>query len=333
MQYLVHILNFSLILFQQPIRGILPLPEQKQILVVRQCVAISFEEWVIELYDFPTEHSIMTPTHYIIVKEAIPYSLLKVHISDPQTSYESDKFPKRMDEPLPPISNYFESGQPYGLMHFSIWPMYQTMADGTRKYIPRYVVDPTPPPGGPTAEWEIRKAEAKQHYHLQTCHVVDPQVAHALPGSYRAVYYTTLHTDRRASPSMIRLRRYLSPEIQKVTYPVRPDDNSLAFMRKERPLHPSGLYGTIDIPLEDSSAFAKGINAIAWDETLGRICIAVEGELGVRILDMGRTVEPDQRFAGWKQQIYREIAEQDCWHSKDCIHSGSIPGWYEHWLS
>ncbi|KXN90104.1 hypothetical protein AN958_05109 [Leucoagaricus sp. SymC.cos] len=295
----------------QPIRAVLPLPKQKQILVVRQCIAVDHEEWVVELYNFPTQHATMAPTHYVIVKSTIPKSLLKVHISDPQVPYHSEKFPKLLDEPLPPVSIYFESCQPYGLVHFCLWPMYQRVEDGKVNYIPR---------------------TAKKTYAIQTCHICEPQAAHVLPGGYRAIYYTTSHDDRRATPSMIKLRRYLSPEIQRVAYPLRPEDNSLAFLRKKRPVHPTGLYGTVEIPLEDSNAFSKGINAITWDETLGRICIAVEGELGVRILDMGRTVEPDSRFAAWRKKTDQEMFEQDCWHSKDCIHSESIPGWFDHWL-
>jgi len=217
-------------------------------------------------------------------------------------------------------------------MHFCLWPLYEELPGGKQEYIPRFTVDPVLPPGGPTSEYEQELAEAPNYYAIQTCHLSEPQVAHVLPGGYRAIYYTTSFDDRTAAPSMIRLRRYLSPEIQKVDYPERPADNSLAFMRKRRLFHPDGLYGTIDIPLDDAGAFSKGINAIAFDESIGRICIAVEGELSVRILDMARNVEPDGRFSGWMEKMSYEIAEQDCWVSKDCIHSRSIPGWYEQWF-
>lgn len=295
-------------------------------------MTIRFEEWVVELYPFPTHHVEMSPTHFVVVRQAPANSLTKVTISDPQIPFDSPTFPKLRPNPLPPVSIYFQHNRPHGLLHFCLWPMYEQMLDGSTKCIPRYIVDPTPPLDGPTPEFEAMQAEAIKHYAVQTCHISDPQVANVLPGGYRAIYYTTSYDDLKASPSMIKLRRYLSPEIQKVTYPARPDDNSASFLRKPRPLHPNGLYGTIEIPIEDSSAFGKGINAITWDESIGRICIAVEGELGVRILDMARSVEPDKRFVGWKETMSREIAEQDCWNSKNCIHSGSIPGWYEHWL-
>ncbi|KAJ3559570.1 hypothetical protein NP233_g11232 [Leucocoprinus birnbaumii] len=317
----------------QTIKGILPLPKQKQILVVRQCIELENEEWAIELYDFPTEHAIQTPTHYIIVRSDLPPdSLLKVRISEPLFFEPSPNFPKLQTQPLPPLSIYFESRNPYGLMHYSLWPMYEPTADGGVKYIPKYIVDPTPPANGTTPEWAYERDVARTHYAHQTCHVTDPQVVHILPGNYRAVYYTTSEDDRRASPSIMRLRRYHSPETQKIEYPVRPEDNSSAFMRTERPYLPSGLYGTIDIKPQDDDVFSKGVNAVAWDESIGRICIAVEGELGIRILDMAMNVEPDNRFAGWKQQMSQEIVEQDCWHTKDCIHSRSIPGWWEHWF-
>lgn len=216
-------------------------------------------------------------------------------------------------------------------MHFSMWPMWHRKSDGEIQYISKYIVDPAPLPGGPTPEWELLRREAQRHYSHQSCHQTDPQVVHILPGNYRAVYYTTSQDDRRISPSMLRLRRYLSPEVQKLAYPERPGDNSLAFMRTERPFHPSGLYGTIEVELEDTNAFHKGINAIAWDESIGRVCIAVEGELGVRILDMGLTVEPDQRFAGWKKRMSQEIAEQNCWHSKDCLHTHFASSWPSLW--
>ena len=210
-------------------------------------------------------------------------------------------------------------------MHFSLWPMCQQTSDGKIHYISKYIVDPAPLPDGPTPEWELVRTEAQKHYTHQSCHQTDPQVVHVLPGNYRAVYYTTSQHDRRTSPSMLRFRRYLSPEVQKTTYPERPKDNSLAFMRTERPFHPSGLYGCIEIGLDDAYAFSsKGINAIAWDESIGRVCVAVQGELGVRVLDMGLTVEPDQRFAGWKKRMSQEIAEQDCWHSRNCSHTRSV---------
>lgn len=318
---------------RQKIRAILPLPKQKEILVVRQLIAVEYEEWVVELYPFPKQNVDMDPTHYVVLRQVPPGSLIKVTISDPQVPSASPAFPPLQPNPLPPISIYFEHGQPHGLLHFCLWPMYENQPDGAQKWVHRYTIDPSEPEGGITPEWEALRNEARKYYAIQTCHVTEPQVAHVLPGGYRAVYYTTLHDDRRASPSMIRLRRYLSPEIQKVVYPPRPEDNSLMFMRKPRHYHPDGLYGTIDIPLEDTSAFATGINAITWDETIGRVCIAVKGELGIRILDMARNVEPDRRFVKWKDNMCLEMAEQDCWTSKDCIHRTTIPGWYEQWLN
>lgn len=276
----------------------------------------------------------MGPTHHIVVRDAPPNSLAKVVISDPPAMpYDSNAFPPLQPNPLPPISIYFEQRQPQGLIHFCLWPHFEELPDGKQSYIPRFTVDPVPPVGGPTSEYEQEFKEAPKFYAMQTCHLSEPHVAHVLPGGYRAVYYTTSYDDRTAAPSMIRLRRYISPEIQKVVYPQRPEDNSLALCRKRRPFHPDGLYGTIDIPLEDANAFKKGINAITWDESIGRICIAVEGELSVRILDMARSVEPDGRFSGWMERMSYEMVEQDCWTSKDCIHSQSVPGWYEQWIN
>ncbi|KAF9453898.1 hypothetical protein P691DRAFT_694151 [Macrolepiota fuliginosa MF-IS2] len=311
----------------QKIKAILPLPKQKEILVVRQMISRGSEEWVVELYPFPTQSMEMNPTHYVVVRQAFPGSLTKVSISDPQFPSSSPTLPPLQPNPLPPISIYFQHRQPHGLMHFCLWPMYETRSDGKQWCVPRYTVDPTPPPGGPTPTWQVLQNEAKDHYSIQTCHLCDPHVAHVLPGGYRAIYYTTLYDDRKASPSMIKLRRYLSPEVQKLAYPPRPADNSLAFMDKKRRYHPSGLYGTIDIALEDAKAFETGINAISWDETTGRICIAVEGELSVRILDMARNVEPDKRFVSWRDATFHEMGKMGCFTSKDCIHRVSIPGW------
>jgi hypothetical protein len=211
--------------------------------------------------------------------------------------------------------------------------MYEQMADGHINYIPHYVVTPTEPPGGANARYERELALARKYSSAQSCHITEPEVAHVLPGGSRAIYYTTEDDDLKVAPSMIKLRRYISPEIQDLSYPERPADNSLSFLRKQRPKVPTGVYGSIEIPFEDSATFGLGISAITWDESIGRICIAIDGELCVRILDMAKSVEPDTRFNAWKERMSQEIVEQGCWNTtKDCIHTRTfnvpMPGGY-----
>ncbi|EKM83949.1 hypothetical protein AGABI1DRAFT_124275 [Agaricus bisporus var. burnettii JB137-S8] len=316
------------------IKAILPLPRQRQILVVRQCIGFEVEEWVVELYPFPTHNQEITATHGIVARQVPPNTLIKATISDPDASLNlSTPLPKFQSDPIPPISIFFEHDYPSGLFHFCLWPMYEQTPDGHINYIPRYTVIPTEPPGGITPEYEAEFASAGKFSMAQSCHITDPEVAHVLPGGYRAIFYTTKYDDLRASPSMIKLRRYISPEIQDRSYPEKPADNSLSFLRKTRRKVPNGIYGTIDIPVEDSATFGLGISAITWDESIGRICVAIDGELCVRILDMAKSVEPDVRFDAWKERMSQEIVEQGCWNvTKECIHTDAhnvpMPGGY-----
>lgn len=265
----------------------------------------------------------MAATHGVVVRQVPPGSLAKVTISDPEASLDMPaSLPKLQPDTLPPISIYFEHSNPRGLFHYCLWPMYEQLADGSINYLPRYTVIPTEPPGGPTAEYERELALTRKFASTQSCHITEPEVAHVLPGGSRALYYTTPNKDLRAAPSVLKLRRYISPEIQDLSYPERPADTSLSFLRKQRPKVPTGIYGPIEIAIEDAATFGQGITAITWDETIGRICVAIDGELCVRILDMAKSVEPDVRFDAWKERMSREIVEQGCWDTtKDCIHT------------
>jgi hypothetical protein len=138
---------------------------------------------------------------------------------------------------------------------------------------------------------------AKTHYYyalrtlrFQSRHDCDPNVAHILPGAYRTLLYTVPSTDRTDAPSLVNLRRYIAPEAQPADYPVTQELSDDERVTRKRKLIPSNIFATLVLPKSLATALTDdGVNAVAWDEGVGRVCIAPAENSVIHILDFAKT--------------------------------------------
>lgn len=280
----------SRLLASQPhdIKAIRVFPTQSDILVVR---TISFpdrtESHLIEMYNISNLQPLgatwkQAQSRYIIENQ--PAS--RVHISDygiPTFTGDQPQL-RASHDPPPPISIFVQTVNPNGVIHHLIWPSADIVpATATRSASTRYYYN-------------------LEHVCFQSQHICTPLVTHVLPGVYRALMYTVMEDDRKDAPSMVSLRRYVNPEYQYADYPISRVDRSTCVLRKRLPVVPSNIYGSF--PLDESCQQHYqngGVAAIAWDEGIGRVCIAAENEMQIQILDFAHVVQPGARFARWKR--------------------------------
>jgi hypothetical protein len=210
-----------------------------------------------------------------------------VYISDhgiPAFTGEHQSVLRASDDPPPPISIFFQTEMPNGIIHHLIWPtVYYRGITPDRRIL----------------KWCFYTLS---HVCFQSQHISSPLITHVLPGVYRALMYTVTEDDRKNAPSMVSLRRYVNPESRYTEYPIEPVDRSTHIMRRKLPLVPSNIYGSFPLDEHIQQHYQNGgIAAITWDEGIGRVCIAAENEMQIQILDFAHVVHPDARFARWKR--------------------------------
>ncbi|KAF8899288.1 hypothetical protein BD779DRAFT_1465227 [Infundibulicybe gibba] len=268
------------------IEAIRILPGQKDILVVRTITTSPTSKLhLVEIFDAP-EGGGMTLRHAKDIYTIQDKNAVSFHISDygiPGTTGDQPKL-RHMNGPPPPISIFFRTVDPIGVAHHVIWPAHFEIPATT-----------------------TRAAETRYFYNLdhvtdQSFHVSTPHVTHVLPGAYRALMYTISSEDRKDAPSLVSLRRYINPEIQYTDYPVPKVDTAEPVTRRERHPMPWNVYSSLKMPQHVQQVYQQGgVAAITWDESIGRVCIAAEDEMKIRILDFAQMIQPDARFAQWKR--------------------------------
>ena len=196
-------------------------------------------------------------------------------------------------DPPPPISIFVQTIHPNGVIHHLVWP--------SAEYIP----------ATRTRNATVQYYYTLEHVCFQSQHVCSPLVTHILPGVYRALMYTVMEDDRTDAPSLVSLRRYVNPEYQYADYPIPRVDRSTRILRKKLPAVPCNIYSSFPLDEKCQQHYQNGgIAAITWDEGIGRVCIAAENEMQIRILDFAHVVHPDARFARWKRNqdmVLRDI--------------------------
>lgn len=242
--------------------------------------------YVVEIYDAPCEAGGFTerdPKDLYVIEDR---RVSGFHISDygiPSTSGDQPTL-RHTSGPPPPISIFFRTLDPIGVIHHVLWPAHVEI------------------PATLTQAAKTVYYYSLDHVVPQTKHVSSPHVTHILPGAYRALMYTVPTADRSDTPALIRLRRYINPEIQHADYPLPKEDTSEPILRKKRRALPFNVYGTFDLPRHVKQLYQEeGVAAITWDEGIGRVCIAAKDEMNIRILDFAHVVQPDARFAQWKR--------------------------------
>lgn len=277
-----------------------PLPNQKEVLVVRSVRAPDDEEqYFVEIYDMPSEAGIH-------IKQCTWRSGVEMDMRNAYRWFISceisdNELPHPVgDQPLlpfvhsapPPLSMFFRTVEPHGVVHYSVYPTYG---------------------GPPDKPRERRLYEYGLDYaHMQSLRICGP--IRVIPGGYRSLFYSVdPDTQHNSDFKILDLQRYVNPDVRSVHYeePIPEYNGMNGIARRPRTRMPQKVYSRIQLspPLvegeemkgmrEDERLEYKvksgSVAAVAFDETTGRICIAqAQGE--ILILDMGLAVAPDYRF-------------------------------------
>ncbi|KAJ7070678.1 hypothetical protein C8F01DRAFT_389157 [Mycena amicta] len=206
------------------------------------------------------------------------------HISDPVIPSIGMDHPRLQPAsgPPEPISLYCRTSAPPGLVHYLIWPKIVEQPNApTQFYFNLEYVVP------------------------QTVHVSSPYAMNVLPGSSRALVFS-VENERKGSPRVLSVRRYLSPMLQPLWAPRPMEDPTEPISRRDRPPLSQKYYSAFHLPRAIRHKLdAQGLAAITWDEAVGRVCIACGDEFNIHILDFASSITPDDRFKHW--QMAQEI--------------------------
>ena len=174
--------------------------------------------------------------------------------------------------PPPPVSIFCRLINPHSIQHFMMWPIHVNI----------------PATGRSPARTEYYYS--LEHLTFQSRHDCDPNIAHVLPGAYRTLLYTVPSWDRTDNPSLINLRRYIAPETQPRSYPIQKELSGEERVMKQRKLIPSNIFATLTLPKKLAIGLKEyGVTAVAWDEGVGRVCIAAPEEQAIHVLDFAQT--------------------------------------------
>ncbi|RDB19512.1 hypothetical protein Hypma_013479 [Hypsizygus marmoreus] len=269
------------------IRAVRALPYQDELLVIRSVQTEGFFEQFLEIYDMPTHAEHFTPM-YPKAQCSLGFdNAFTVHISDygiPSKNGESNYSLRHDLHPSPPISIYLENIVPSGINHFVVWPnVKDEPATKTRPATRTYFYD-------------------LEHVQQQTRHISEPHRVRVLPGAYRAIVYTVQRVDTTDTPSVVMFKRYLNPEVQTGDYPIPRVSKSTYVLRRDHPPFPHTAYTALDLDPHIMETYQRGgVQAISWDEGIGRVCVATGNSDQIEILDFAHVVQADQRFAQWKR--------------------------------
>ncbi|KAG6835525.1 hypothetical protein H0H93_000561 [Arthromyces matolae] len=271
------------------ILAIRPLPNQRQFIAFRSLAykrarhelntknhtsACQF----LEMYDIPLymdrQCDPIVVAHVDDLKVHYDLTLNGCQISDFHlTSHENATLQQGAIKELPPISVYFETTNGK-LYHWIIWPT----KDDTRS---------------PAVFYNFRWLTK------QTVHQRDNIRLRVIPGAFRSLICMSRSDDRRSAPALISLRRYISPEYQFRGYP-SPRINRLSeYQRTQLRRVPKFVFATLPLRPETLSPYqAYGLGAIAWDESIGRVCMATGGGKTIEIFDFSHKVKINEKYMG-----------------------------------
>ncbi|KAF8628243.1 hypothetical protein AX15_004019 [Amanita polypyramis BW_CC] len=277
------------------IRAFRVLPGQKDLLVVRTVsLSPTSDLMLVELYTapiYPGSYEYTCIDSYTVSGKFVT----SVQVTDYGIPTTTGDQPQLLPSsgPPPPISIYIRTSNPSGIVHHCLWPSFLD-----------------PPTTGPAPMQRIWFYDLSQAT-IQTSHVSSPYGIHVLPGAYRAMMYTVREDDRRDAPRVVNFRRYVNPGNMPWDYPRSvPDDSSGSVLRRPRYLIPSNVYASIDLTINAKTQLeATGLAAVAWDETIGRLCVAAGNDQKIRVMDFSNAVQPDARLAKWMKthNYFRKI--------------------------
>ncbi|KAJ7610882.1 hypothetical protein FB45DRAFT_761043 [Roridomyces roridus] len=270
------------------IRTMRVLPDQNDVILIRTVVSETSghtaTEHLTEMFHIPTDELPDNTVQPFERWPVDPRSYESFYFSDPVTASIGIDHPNIQPATgaPSPISLFCRTIAPVGLVHYLIWPRIEEQPDQPPKYFfnLEFVVP-------------------------QTVHVSAPHAMRVLAGSSKALVYT-IDSERKHSPRMLSMRRYLSPQLQPLWSLRGTEDPTEPISRRDRPAMSKKYYSAFNLPrylrrkLDD-----EGVSAITWDESIGRLCLACGDEFKIHILDFASAVTPDSRFKQWQltQQI------------------------------
>ncbi|KAH6917091.1 hypothetical protein BKA70DRAFT_1251332 [Coprinopsis sp. MPI-PUGE-AT-0042] len=198
--------------------------------------------------------------------------------------------------PPPPISVFVELEEPNGCEHHAIYPNQIGLLNGVEISSP---ADPDEKPPQPT-EYSYRY----EHETFQmTAHLSGEAKASVLAGSHRAILCTLDGQDKSDHPKIVKLRRYIHPEISHIEYAPDPAMGETAgpVHRGRLPMPKANVYRTFDTGdvVEELNRLG-GVQAMCWDEATGRTIMAPHEGGMFHILEFSKIVAPDSRIEEWK---------------------------------
>ncbi|KNZ81676.1 hypothetical protein J132_11030 [Termitomyces sp. J132] len=258
---------------KQWVKAVRHIPEQNQVLIWRTIVTGQQLD-----PDHPEPHRLAERHAHGIEILDMPKDTIQGEVTFATPRAGCLVLPVASSQSLPPISVFAEMTSPQCVAHWHIWP--EEVRTPKLKYI-----------------YDIHGITVTK----QTRHDADPYIGHVLPGVFRSLVYTTERTDRTATPSLTSLRRYISPEFQSDWYPLARVQRDSTVERHNYKRMPNNVYTQLDIGLEAAARYrVHGLGAIAWDQSIGRVCLTIGGGRLIEILDFSHAALPVERFLDWK---------------------------------
>lgn len=195
----------------------------------------------------------------------------------PPTTFRALPMPaKTHTGPPPPISLYISLSDPESWAHIEFHPF-------------RLRSSSTAPAGtAPRYGYSFSNTITQTHFDLSARPEYGSMVV--LPGVQRAVVLTIPRGCRAASPPLVTLWSYRSPEGRAGLAPEHPDDAAWRAARDAgRPAARKEELAKLAVPEEVMARLAGGVACAAWDEGTGRVVLVPEGEAVVCVLEGAAT--------------------------------------------
>ena len=263
---------------------------QNQVFIVRRVTDVppdhhKHDIFPVELYNVPinlTHQPIEENVNAVERVFLLDYVFVNVHITDHYHPTHDDESLQRHvlgnhSKPPRPISIIGTTTAPDGLVRLTFYP------DKVEQWFPPTPVASSSSSSSRSSSPFSTKHEDKWAYSLTDCsavrYIASPRDTgyRILPGSYRSIVYAVPKDDITNAPSIVEIKRYGDEETLR-----RPTPEEMAdpgYMRAPRkPFHQ--FFWEME----------KGVRvkAMAWDETIGRLCMVVEKSQVVFMLDFSK---------------------------------------------
>ncbi|KDQ62995.1 hypothetical protein JAAARDRAFT_28990 [Jaapia argillacea MUCL 33604] len=267
------------------------IPVQRQVLVVKR---VDFDPQhqkpyiVVESFNIPPLGQEITCDHV----EAVyldDEDIWAVSICELETRYSYDdsiqtSLPSWMQRDPAPISVYCRTQNPQGLIYMHIPP--------TKLEAP-----PSPVNTGRRTSSKPEKPPQTHYYRVTDLRDVADftfnsntfETAFFLPGAGRALGWEVPRTDRTDAPALVNMWSFIPQEIEGDPYlGIRRDQNEVGNTRRSPPTR-QGWFAPLEMEHWAWENLKGGVQAITWDENIGRVCISPKGRSEVYVVDFSKS--------------------------------------------